>query len=498
MADKKPKVPEIPPIPRGAESPDADKTRVMAGRIPTIGPDEGMVQAGGSAAGADASAENDVVQEEFAALENLRKLRKKRRRRNGFIAGVVAALILVALIARALMGGADEPENTNVQTIGVYREDFVDAIEAAGKAQPASRVVVSPEVDGIITGVQVAEGQYVEKGAALFSIQNSELDKAVSDAELALRSAKTALAQAQTAYDNGKQAQAEAEQAQAAAAEREAQAQAAAEAEGVPYDPASVEVSNPEVDLQSLADAIDSAKLQVEQAQATYDEAVAQAAKRQVVAPESGTIVVMNAVNGAALGEQTQNLIEIADLSKMTVRVQVSENDIAKVAQDQAAEVSFSALPNVEAKAKVTRIASVSSAGAEDQGSSPVTYAVDVLIDQPVEGLKPGMTASVRIVQQEVANALTVPVSALLQEGDTYFVERLDETEADGSQHFSKVQVKVIAQSDSTAAIEGIDEGDEIALDPTQVDGAGAGDDLSADLEGADAASDSAGEGAVA
>lgn len=491
MADKKPKVPEIPPIPRGAESPDADKTRVMAGRIPTIGPDEGMVQAGGSAAGADAAAEDDVVQEEFAALENLRKLRKKRRRRNGIIAGVVAALILVALIARALMGGADEPENTNVQTIGVYREDFVDAIEAAGKAQPASRVVVSPEVDGIITGVQVAEGQYVEKGAALFSIQNSELDKAVSDAELALRSAKTALAQAQTAYDNGKQAQ-------AAAAEREAQAQAAAEAEGVRYDPASVEVSSPEVDLQSLADAIDSAKLQVEQAQATYDEAVAQAAKRQVVAPESGTIVVMNAVNGAALGEQTQNLIEIADLSKMTVRVQVSENDIAKVAQDQAAEVSFSALPNVEAKAKVTRIASVSSAGAEDQGSSPVTYAVDVLIDQPVEGLKPGMTASVRIVQQEVANALTVPVSALLQEGDTYFVERLDETEADGSQHFSKVQVKVIAQSDSTAAIEGIDEGDEIALDPTQVDGAGAGDNLSADLEGADAASDSAGEGAVA
>ncbi len=105
----------------------------------------------------------------------------------------------------------------------------------------------------------------------------------------------------------------------------------------------------------------------VESAQASYNDAAAKAALRTVKAPAAGSIVSMNAQVGADLGESLGGagtngpLMQIADLSKMKVTIQVEEEDIASVAVDQTATISCPAFPDLSMTGRVTGIASIAS-----------------------------------------------------------------------------------------------------------------------------------------
>lgn len=476
------KVPPVPPILTGPnQDTDADKTKlgVAVAPLDARGRATGAKQA---ATGSFFSAEDDEqAVEERMAFEKLMQMRKARRRKR-IIGGCVAAALVAAYgIYLALSHPKVDTSGLDVQTITVVREDFVDAIDGTGKAQPLSSTVVAPEVDGIISAVNVHEGDFVNKGDTLMSITNPDLDRAVNDAAVALKQAQLSLKQAEAAYAAAEKSNAQASSAAAQAAA--GLAEGGAGADGAGADAAAL-LGQPQ-DLTSLAGEIETAKLAVDQAQDAYDQAQATANKRNVVAPVSGTLVVMNAKVGENLGQSAAaaagasgSLMEISDLTQMTVRIQVNEADISKVHVDQKATVSFAALPDVEAEATVTRISSVSSTGtAQDMsygGMTPVTYDVDLLIPQPVAGLKPGMTASVSIVMQEVPNALTVPASAVAMDApDAYYVMRKTSfDEKNGTMKFEKVPVKILAQTSSVYALEGLNEGDEIALDPYSAPGA--------------------------
>lgn len=410
--------PPLPPLPH---KDDAEKTTVRPGPH------------------ADGATEEDM--EAQLAYQALQKKRTARRRKRVVGIVVAAAVAVVALVTWQLsrQGGDDAPA---APTASAYRGDFTQSVQAQGSVRPVSSVVVTPEVDGIIESVSVAEGSQVSQGDVLMTIKNDELDKAVREADVQVRTAKAQLQTAKTTYASVAEA-----------------------------------YQTYEADEGQLAEAkagVDSAQLSLESAQSAYDEAVAMAAKRTVRAPASGTVVVMNAQVGAALGAATGGagtasgtLMQIADLSQMAVTVQVNEVDISKVAVGQAARATFSALPGVTADAQVTRIATMSSGDSSggDYGYSGaiVTYNVDLLIPSPDPQLKPGMTTSVEILMQDLPDVLIVPASALMDNGDgTYSVLRAANEEGTV---FDTVTVTVLAQSESEAAVEGdLADGDLVQL----------------------------------
>jgi HlyD family secretion protein len=316
--------------------------------------------------------------------------------------------------------------------------------------------VVTPEVDGIISEVFVSEGDYVEAGTTLLTIRNDSLDKAVREADIQLRSAKTQLSSAKDNYTTAYNA----------------------------YYADQTDLAT----VNSAADAVDAAQLSLETAQSAYDDAVATANKRTVTAPASGTVVVMNAVEGAAVGSgagagaaatatagSSGALITIGDLSQMTVSVQVNEMDISKVSVGQTARATFSALPNVELDATVTRIATVSSSesssAVSSYGGSVVTYAVDLLIPNPDPSLKPGMTASVTISSTDIPDALMLPISAVTGEGDQATVSVVTSQDETGLPTTEERHVTVLATNGTMAAVEGdIAEGDEVVIGVMQGD----------------------------
>lgn len=415
--------PQEPPAPTAGT---ADATRHLAQPLPVIGPD---------------SSEEDV--EAKMAYDALQKKRKARSRKRVATIAVVAAVVVAAIAAWALSqqggGGSDVP---TTPVASAYRGNFTQSVQAQGSVQPVSSVVVTPEVDGIIESVNVAEGSYVNEGDVLMTIKNDDLDKAVREADVAVRTAKAQLQSAKSTYS------------------------AVAEA-----------YQTYQADEGQLAEAkagIDSAQLGLESAQSAYEEAVARAAKRTVTAPSAGTVVVMNAQVGAALGGAgggmgtgaSGTLMQIADLSQMTVTVQVNEVDISKVAVGQTARATFSALPDVTSEAQVTRIATMSSGeGGGDYGysGSIVTYNVDLLIPAPDPQLKPGMTAMVEILMQDLPDVMMVPTSALMENGDgTATVYRATD---EAMTEFEPVTVTILAQSTSEAAVDGdLADGDMVQL----------------------------------
>ncbi len=351
---------------------------------------------------------------------------------------------------------------------------------------------MNPEVDGTIDQVLVKEGDTVEAGQTLFTLKNDDLDRAVRDANQQVKEAQNGVSSAQTTLDSANNA-ANRANADVAAAQADADTKAAAynALENDPAaDPDAVAAAQSELDAANAAlnevkstpdtvaeakNSLSSAQLALTSAQEAYNEAVKATEKRTVTAPSAGAVVVMNAVPGALVsagasdtsGKSTgssNDLIQIADLSQMRVTVQVNEADISKVQVGQKATVTFSALPDVTCEGEVQSIATVSTGDGTGDGSGTVTYAVDLLIAQPDPRIKPGMTASVEIVAQEVKDALTVPATAIATDDAGAATVTVVTYADDGSYTTEDVPVEVVAQNNTTAAIKGDVHEDDLVL----------------------------------
>lgn len=399
--------------------------------------------------------ESDEDMEARLAMESLMRHRRARRRKKLIAGGIVGAIVLVGAVVWGVSkftgnaGGDDAPQ---LMTTFVDRGDFTEAVEASGAAKPVTSVVVNPEVGGTIESVNVAEGDTVQEGDVLLTVKNDELDKAIRDAEMGVRDARLGVNQAWATYNEA----------------------CSKYNNWIPtYDKDGNETgSEREGDANSVEEAergIERANNGLSDAQEAYNIAVANAEKRTVRAPKSGSVVVMNAQVGASTDSAANagGLIQIADLSQMTVKVQVNEVDISRVSVGQMAKATFSALPGVELDAQVTRIATVAGSGEDSYGygGGVVTYDVSLLIPQPAAELKPGMTANVQIMLQSVPDTLMVPSScvAMDEAGGSYVMVVADyETGA-----VERRSVTVRASDQTTSAIEGdVSEGDEVLLDP--------------------------------
>ena len=410
--------------------------------------------------------ESDEDMEARLAMESLMRHRRARRRKKLIAGGIVGAIVLAGAVVWGISkftgsaGGDDAPQ---LMTTFVDRGDFTEAVEASGAAKPVTSVVVNPEVSGTIESVNVAEGDTVQEGDVLLTVKNDELDKAIRDAEMGVRDARLGVNQAWATYNEA----------------------CSKYNNWIPtYDKDGNETgSEREGDANSVEEAergIERANNGLSDAQEAYNIAVANAEKRTVRAPKSGSVVVMNAQVGASTDSAANagGLIQIADLSQMTVKVQVNEVDISRVSVGQMAKATFSALPGVELDAQVTRIATVAGSGEDSYGygGGVVTYDVSLLIPQPAAELKPGMTANVQIMLQSVPDTLMVPSScvAMDEAGGSYVMVVTDyETGA-----VERRSVTVRASDQTTSAIEGdVSEGDEVLLDPYSAPGAGMGAD---------------------
>lgn len=417
-----PNVPTITPGPDDAEYTPEGATET----IPLITNVQAEKQSGRTNDTAEISDE-----EAYAKLKAKRaERRRKKLIRRGIAAGVVVAIALIVIIATLVINA--QPAGTNGPVTDMVTEGtFTTTVEAKGQLKPISASVVSPSVDGTVEKINVQAGQSVNEGDVLMTIKNDALDSAVSEAQ-------RAVAAAQEDLNNAKVALAA------------AQAAPTTDSDG----------STGPSDANANANAVSTAQRNLASAQATLEQATAKAAERTVKAPSSGNIVELNAKVGATvtggtiMGESDtsggKQCMQIADLSKMKVTVQVGEKDIAKIAVGQSANVTYPAFPDIVSQGTVTAIASVANSDSNSGGGS-VTFNVDILIEAPDSRLKPGMTAEVSVVTEQLDDVVMVPTMALMTEdGEHYYVNVA--TDDEGKQT-RRVKVTVVTQNDNEAVV---------------------------------------------
>ena len=371
-------------------------------------------------------------EEAYAKLKAKRaERRRKKLIRRGIAAGVVAAIVLIAVVVTLAINARPAGNNRPVTDM-VTEGTFTTTVEAKGQLKPISSSVVSPSVDGTVDSINVQAGQSVNEGDVLMTIKNDELDRNVAEAQRAVAAAQEDLANAK----------------KAAAA---AQATPTTDVDGAS---AAAGVSAASADTN----AVSAAQRSLASAQANLDQANAKAASRTVTAPSSGSIVELNAKVGATvtggmiMGESDtsggKQCMQIADLSKMKVTVQVGEKDIAKIAVGQSANVTYPAFPDIVSQGTVTAIASVANS---DGGGGSVTFNVDILIEAPDARLKPGMTAEVSVVTEQLDDVVMVPTMALMTEdGEHYYVNVATDDEG---KHTRRVKVTDVTQNDNEAVV---------------------------------------------
>ena len=416
--------------------------------VPTItpGPDDtGRVPEGASETlplitSAPTAQQNDGEQgnagisddEAYAKLKAKRaERRRKKLIRRGIAAGIVGGMILIAIIVSVVL--TSQPQSAGEPVTDMVMEGtFTTTVEAKGQLMPISASVVSPSVDGTVASINVQAGQSVNEGDVLMTIKNDELDRNVAEAQRAVTAAQEDLKNAQAAL---------------------AAAQAAPTLDG--------DGATAPTDVTSDASTVSSAQRNLASAQATLDQANAKAAERTVKAPSSGSIVELNAKVGATvtggmvMGEGDtsggKQCMQIADLSKMKVTVQVGEKDIAKIAVGQSANVTYPAFPDIVSQGTVTAIASVANSDAANGGGGSVTFNVDILIEAPDSRLKPGMTAEVSVVTEQLDDVVMVPTMALMSEdGEHYYVNVATDDEGKETR---RVKVTVVTQNDNDAVV---------------------------------------------
>jgi HlyD family secretion protein len=312
------------------------------------------------------------------------------RRRQAIYLATIAALVLVAAAAWWVFGSG---ASVSYVTVVVARGTVTRAVTATGAVNPVLTITVGSYVSGVIQEIDCDFNTKVKKGQLCAKIDARPYQTSVEQNQ-----ANVATAKAQLLKDQANLAYTQIDE------KRYANLNAQNATSHDSYDIAVNALNQARAQI-----AVDQAV--IGQHNAELDAANVNLGYTNIVAPVDGIVVSRNVTMGqtVAASFQTPTLFLIAtDLSKMEVDTNVSESDVGGV------RVGDKALFTVEAFSDDTFEGVVSQVRQAPQTvQNVVTYDVVATVANPQLLLKPGMTATVRVVTAERKNVLRVPDSAL-------------------------------------------------------------------------------------
>ena len=311
---------------------------------------------------------------------------------------ICATVVLAGGTLAAISANRGKEILPEVQTGHVEQRKIIQKVNATGKIQPKTQVKISADVSAKIVELFVEEGDWVEQGQLLATLDSEQYKASVESAEANVRSAG---ANAKLVRENMLKSEKEYDRAHELVS-RKLESQAALDTMAAAYQ---VEIARYEA-----------AQDQVEQAKAALKQAEDALSKTTIYAPMAGTISDLRKEQGEiAIGSQFQEdvIMIVADLSEMEAQVNVDENDIVAVQIGQVAEVEVDALPGQVLQGIVYEIANSANAGREGTTDQKTEFEVKVSITDPVAQLRPGMTAEADIFAKTNDNAVSVPIQSV-------------------------------------------------------------------------------------
>lgn len=415
--------------------------------------------------------------------------KKKSNKLLYIVGGVVLLIIVFAVIKKS----QDKGKGKQVEIVKVEKATIVEKVSASGTVQPVVEVKISPEVPGEIIELKIEEGDSVVKGAFLLKIRPdnflSARDRAVANRnqqQANLKSAESSLSRAKASFMRAEQDYARQQKLWDEKVISEADFQTAV---------ANFKIA--QQDLKAAEQSVEAAKYVLQSSNASVNEAMENLRLTSILSPMNGIVSKLSVEEGETVVGTSQmqgtEMLRIADLSKMEVRVDVNENDIIRIDLGDTVEIDVDSYSYLEKKflGIVTQIAN----SANDKVSSDAVteFEVRILIlsssyaDLIKAGNKypfrPGMTASVDILTESRKNILTVPLGAVTTRVPVKDEDAKDDEKSDAKTDKEEepeevvflvkdgvaVQTKVktgISDFDRIQILEGVEENQEVVSGP--------------------------------
>jgi len=339
-----------------------------------------------------------------------------------WIVGIsVTVLLLLIIIVKST-----SDKGTHVAVEKAASHTITETVTASGKIYPETEVKIAPEVSGEITELHYEEGDSVHKGDLLVKINPAVYSSMVDQAEASVQQSRSTASNSKNMMD---QAQSQYDLALATYNRNKKLYQDKVISQ--------LEFEQAEASYKGAKASFDAAKASstggvfgIKGAEANLSQMRENLRKTTIFAPTSGIISQLNVKKGERVVGTAQmagtELLTIADMSRIEVRVDVSETDIEKVKIGDTTVIEADAYRNRKFIGIVSKIGVSSSKTTTTTSTDQVTnYTVHILIlpssyADIVANLakgkfpfKPGMSASVEIQTNRQYNILSVPVNAV-------------------------------------------------------------------------------------
>ena len=312
-------------------------------------------------------------------------------------------IALSSFVAMTSCGGkqqqqAQAPEIATI-TVGYSNSELQRSYPATIKGK--ADIDIRPQVTGFITKVHVDEGQQVKKGQILFTLDQIQFNAAVDQAAAAVKVAETAVATAQLTANNKKSL----------------------------YEKNIIS----EYEYQLAENALDQAKAQLAQAEASLTNARKNLSYTIVTAPSNGVIgSIPNRVGALASPSMAQPLTTVSDNSEVYAYFSLNEKDILSLTNNGAVSLNdaIASMPAVNLRLAdgnmygiSGKIATVS--GIIDNATGSAT--VRALFDNPTGMLRSGSTGTILIPYVE-SNAIIIPQKSTYEIQDRRYVYTVNDS----------------------------------------------------------------------
>jgi len=336
-------------------------------------------------------------------------------------------ILLVLLVVLSKTGAFGKEEGLKVTAEKVQKRTITEIVNASGKIYPEVEVKISPDISGEITELTVQEGDTVKKGQILAriyaDIYNIQRNQAASGVEQS---------QAQVANS---QAAIEALKAQQQQAQRTYDMQKKLFDDKVisrnEFNVAEANLRSAQANYNAALQGIRGGQANVKSARENLAKANTDLGRTAITAPMDGVVSLLSVKKGEKVAGNSFNvgteMLRIADMNSIEIRVDVGENDIPKVKLGDSALITVDAYSDRKFKGVVTQIASsnngAASVNALANTSNDVTqYKVFIrmvassymdLLGKGSFPFRPGMSASADIQTKTHVNVLSVPINAV-------------------------------------------------------------------------------------
>jgi len=296
---------------------------------------------------------------------------------------ITICVVVIGIVLGIVLTRGTSPEAT-LKTVLVTRGDIVKTVLADGSLEMPDKAYLSFGTTGTVEEVLVDEGNNVTEGQVLARLDaqslNSSVEMAELQVEIAQKQVKAARAQYEIALIN--------------------------------LDESTSMVSEEVLELQvDVAKASwETAKLNLEIAELSLESAELNLEKAVIVAPFDGVVADISITEGkeistAALATPS---ISLVDTSEIEMRGFIDEIDIAIVQLGQEANILLDALPDEEINGRVTFISPVGTIRA-----GVVSYDTTITLENPIAGLRDGMSATAEVIIERRDDVLMIPNRAI-------------------------------------------------------------------------------------